>query len=198
MKLVLATKNPGKKKEIQILLQDLNIEICTADEIGFTKEIIEDQQTFKGNALKKARELHAVSKDWILADDSGLCIDALDGKPGVYSARWAGEGSSDEQLLAHTLNQLEVSAKKSRNAFFETAIVVISPDGKEKIFSGRVEGRIADEPRGAMRSKLPYDSLFIPKGFTQTFAQMRLQKKNSISHRAQALKEAKRFLQQQI
>lgn len=162
MKIVFATHNVGKLKEMKALLQDLDAELVSAEEVGVHEEPIEDEATFADNALKKARFVAEQTREWSLADDSGLCIDALQGKPGVLSARWAGEKASDDELVSHTLAQLENIPLDKRSAYFETALALVAPGGRHWIFTGRVKGRIADSPRGVPRPKLVYDLIFIP------------------------------------
>ena len=115
MKLVFATHNQGKLKEMRDLLSDLNIEVVSADEAGVYEDVIEDGTTFKANALKKARFVGEQTGEWAVADDSGICIDALDGEPGVYSARWAGDRAS---VIDHTLDKMKKVPTKNRGAHF--------------------------------------------------------------------------------
>ena len=194
MKLIFATHNAGKAKEMRAMLADLKVEVVGMDEAGIQEEVVEDRKTFEGNALKKARFVMSRTGALTLAEDSGICIKALSGAPGVYSARWAGEGASDDEMVHHTLMKMEDIAQQKRQAWFKTALALVFPDGKERVFRGRVDGEISVAPRGTMRSKLPYDVIFIPKGHTRTFAEMSDEEKNSLSHRGRAFVKLKEFL----
>lgn len=194
MKLIFATHNPGKVIEMRAMLAGLPIDVVSADEAGVTEDVIEDGATFEENAAKKARFVTARTGEWAVADDSGICIDALGGAPGVYSARWAGEGASGEALVQKTLNSMREIPTNKRGAWFESALVLTAPDGESRTFTGRVYGRIPEEPRGTPRPKLPYDVIFIPEGHEQTFAEMSDEEKNSLSHRGLAFQKLRSFL----
>ena len=126
--------------------------------------------------------------EWSVADDSGLCLQALDGDPGVYSARWA----QGEDLVEFTLAQMKDHA--NRACYFEGCVALVSPAGQEYLFSGRVRGELSMEARGEARTQLPYDQIFIPKGYDQTFAEMSDKLKNNMSHRGQAFEKLKKFI----
>lgn len=194
MKLIFATNNLGKFKEMKTILGELKVDISSAKEVGVTLDIVEDGVTFEENAFKKARFVAEKSKEWAIADDSGLCIKALGNAPGVFSARWAGEGASDEEIIRHTLGKVKDIPEEKREAWFETVVALVTPNGKHWIFKGRVEGRIAKTPRGKPRPKLPYDLIFIPEGCDQTFAEISDEEKNTLSSRGLALKQLKEFL----
>ena len=194
MKLVFATNNLGKLKEMRAILEGLDIDILSVKDIGVILDVVEDGATFEKNALKKAWSIVGKSKEWTIADDSGICIKALDNAPGVFSARWAGENASDEEIVRYTLDKIEDVPEEKREAWFETAVVLVAPDEKHWVFKGKIEGRVAEVSRGRPRLKLPYDLIFIPKGHNRTFAEMPDEKKNSLSHRGLALKQLKEFL----
>jgi XTP/dITP diphosphohydrolase len=198
MQLIFATHNPGKVVEMRAILAGLPVEISSAEEVGVHEDVVEDGVTFAENALKKARFVSQRTGQWAVADDTGLSIDALDGAPGVFSARWAGEGATAEQLVAYTLNELDGVPEHRRSAWFETAAAIVSPDGQEWVFTGKLEGMIPMEPRGTPRERLPYDAIFIPEGQTRTFAEMSDEEKNSLSHRGDAFRQLKALLQQVI
>lgn len=193
-RLIFATHNPGKVIEMRQMLEGLPIEVLSADEVGVTEDVVEDAETFTENALKKARFVAHKSREWAVADDSGLTIDALDGRPGVQSARWAGDGASDDQLVAHTLEQLK-NVDCSRGASLHSVVALVSPEGEEWTFEGVVEGSIVLSPRGTPRKKLPYDVLFCPIGHNRTFAEMSNEQKNALSGRGKAFKKLRDFLQ---
>lgn len=194
MKLIFATHNQGKIKEMQALLQDLDIEVLSAAEAGVFEEAREDGKTFAANALKKAAFVTEKTGEWAVADDSGICIDTLGGRPGVLTARWAGEGASDEDLVNYTLKQLKNVPEDERGAYFQSSLALTSPNGEHWIFEGKIYGIIPERPRGKPRPRLPYDVIFIPEAENRTFAEMTDQEKNSLSHRGLAFKKLKEFL----
>lgn len=186
MKAVLATKNKHKTGEVKALLSrfGLDIELLTLNDIGFSDEIIEDGETFEENALIKCCAVSKKYDGMIIADDSGLCVDALDGAPGIYSARYAGDGNDDSNNKK-LLEKLKDVPYEKRTAKFVCAFGTIV-DGKEYVVRGECEGMIAFEKLGS--GDFGYDPLFeyVPTG--KTFAEMTEDEKNSVSHRANALK----------
>ena len=194
MKIVIATQNPGKLVEIKALLADLNFEISDSREAGYNKEIIEDGKTFSENALIKARTIAKALNLVAIGDDSGICLDDLNGQPGVYSSRWGGNNLNREKLAKFTLKKLEFIPGATRKASFISVIALVDPTGKEEIFEGRVDGKISLKLCGQPRPQLAYDSIFIPDGYAKTFAEMTDEEKNQISHRGIALKKFKEFI----
>jgi len=194
-KMVLATYNPGKLKEVREILKKFNIVLLSLNDVGFKKEIKENGKTFTENAFKKAKTVAKKTGLWTIADDSGICIEALNNRPGVKSGRWAGLGANDGKIVAHTLNQLKNVPIKNRQAVFETALALVSPNNRFWIFKGQVFGTVSLKPKGKPRKKLAYDVIFIPKGYTKTFAEMPDWKKNKLSHRGLALAKLKKFLE---
>jgi len=197
MKLVIASQNQSKTKEIKNILADLDITILSASEVGISEEPIEDGQTFEENAIKKAKFVHQKAKhnkNWVLADDAGLCIKYLDNAPGIYSARWAGEQATGQQIIDFTLDKLKPAAPNQRQAFFQITVALISPAGQSQTFNQKLKGTITAKALGTPRTKLPYDQIFIPEGYNKTFAQMTDEQKNKISHRFLVLQQVKKFL----
>ncbi len=194
MKLVMATQNPGKLKEMKTLLSGMDITVVSAREAGVSEEVKEDGHTFEANALKKAVYTAKKTGCWAVADDSGLCIKALDGQPGVYSARWAGKNSTSRQKLQHALKATKHVPAGKRQAYFGSALALVSPRGGKKIFTARLYGRLTTAPRGKMRSRLPYDSIFVPTGFKKTFSEMSDRQKNKLSHRGKTFNQLKKYL----
>lgn len=194
-KIVFATHNQGKVQEIQQILKGLDVSVVSADEAGVREDVVEDGKTFEENALKKAEFVGKTADEWAMGDDSGICVQALDGAPGIYSARWAGEGAPGGKWIELLLSKLEGVPEDKRGAWFETVVVLRSPTGKHWTFSGRVNGKIAEVPRGLSHPRLPYDSVFIPEGEKRTFAEMTKEEKNAISHRGQAFRKLKDFIQ---
>ncbi len=198
MRLVFATHNPGKIPEMHAILAGLPLDVCSADDAGVHEDVVEDGKTFAENALKKARFVAKQSGEWAVADDSGLCINALDGKPGVYSARWAGEHATGETLVRRTLEELQNVPDGKRQAWFASCAALVAPDGREWTFGGKITGCIPLAPRGTPRPKLPYDVIFIPDGHNRTFAEMTDVEKNSLSHRGKAFSELREFLRNML
>jgi XTP/dITP diphosphohydrolase len=188
MKLLIATRNRHKLEEIRQIFALPGLTLMAADEVpGLPEDVVEDAETFEGNALKKARELCRASGLWTLADDSGLEVEALNNAPGVYSARYAGEPCSYPANNAKLLRELTGVA--DRRARFRCAIALCAPDGREWTVDGRCEGAIIEgAPRGT--NGFGYDPLFVPDGFASTFAELDGLAKNRISHRGQALQRA--------
>jgi XTP/dITP diphosphohydrolase len=197
-KLIFATGNPGKLKEMKQILEDLEVEVLSAAEAGFTDDVVEDGMTFEENALKKAREVSQATGEWAIADDSGITINALGGRPGVYTARWAGADANDQDLVNYTLEQMIDVPKGQRAASFHTVAALVGPNGEEHTFEGIIDGTIPLEPRGKMRAKLPYDVIFEPEGEFRTFAEMSDQEKNALSHRGRAFEKFKEFIKNKM
>ncbi len=196
MRILLATMNAGKLREYERLLAGVpGLELETMASLSAPIEVVEDRDTFHGNALKKATEIAKVAGVICLADDSGLEVDFLGGRPGVHSARFAGERASDEQNNAKLLDALRDTADSQRTARFRCAIVVVNPTGQElAAVDGVCEGRIAREASGA--HGFGYDPLFVPDGHSETMAELGPETKNQISHRAEAAAKLVPLLQQ--
>ena len=183
--IVLATTNKGKTKEFRELLKDFPIEIKDLGDFGPIPEIIEDGETFDDNAYKKASFTAKVLGFPAMADDSGLCVEALDGAPGVYSARYAGEAATDAQNVAKLLDALK--DEENRKAAFECVISIAVPTGAALTYESRCEGVLTREPAG--ENGFGYDPLFFFPELNKTFAQLSIAEKGEISHRGKALKE---------
>ncbi len=183
--IVLATTNQGKTKEIKELLKDLPIEIKNLGDFGPIPEVIEDGETFDDNAYKKAAFTAKVLGYPAMADDSGLCVEALDGAPGVYSARYAGENATDSDNVQKLLEALK--NEENRKAAFQCVISIAVPTGAALTYEGRCEGILTREPAGD--NGFGYDPLFFFPEFNKTFAQLSIAEKGDISHRGKALKE---------
>jgi len=192
MKLLIATRNRGKKREYARLLQGLEVELIALDDLGVTKTIKEDGASYTENALLKARGYAAATGLLTLADDSGLEVDALDGAPGVLTARYAGEGATDEQRYSLLLEQLKDVPHEHRTARFRCVIALAWPDGRVEITEGVCEGRITREPRG--EHGFGYDPVFYVPEYGCTMAELPPEIKNRISHRARAAAVASEIL----
>jgi XTP/dITP diphosphohydrolase len=186
-KLVIATKNQGKRKELQELLGELGFEVEDLSSYPELPEIIEDGETFEANALKKAQETYQHVRQWVLADDSGLSVDALNGAPGVYSARYAGEPSDDARNNDKLLNELQGVPLEKRGAQFVCVLALVTGDQEPVIVRGELQGRIASAPRG--EHGFGYDPLFELPGKGMVMAELTREEKNLISHRALALQK---------
>lgn len=186
MKLLIATRNRDKVKEIGKALQIADLELISAADIEGLPEVVEDADTLVGNAEKKARECALHTGLWSLADDTGLEVDALDGAPGVYTARYAGPNATYADNVNHLLHEL--GDNPNRKACFKTAIALSSPDGKTEWVVGECRGIITTSVQGD--GGFGYDPIFQPNGHSQTFAEMSLDEKNTLSHRGRALKKA--------
>jgi XTP/dITP diphosphohydrolase len=191
MELVMATQNKHKVAEISALLP-ASFEIKTLDEIGCFEEIPETEETLEGNALQKARYVAEKYGVNCFADDTGLEIEALDGAPGVYSARYAGPAKDSDQNMNLVLEQL--NGKRNRKAQFKTVIALII-NGKESCFQGEVKGEIRHGKSGV--KGFGYDPIFQPEGYTLTFSEISLDEKNAISHRGKAVRKLVDYLSNQ-
>lgn len=192
MEIVLASRNPDKISELNKLLENLRVKIYSLGDFEGIPEVEEDGETFQENALKKARTVFAATGKLAMADDSGLEVDALQGAPGVRSARFGGEGLTDHERNLKLLKMLEDVQDRERGATFQCCLAIVGPQGLEKVVSGVCRGSIIREPRGG--SGFGYDSIFLPAQYSQTFAELSPDIKNKISHRGRALEKAALFL----
>ena len=200
MKLYLATSNLPKIDELKKMLSEagLNGEVHTAEAVGGMPEVIEDQDTFSGNALKKARALAALLPDdgLALADDSGICIEAFDGAPGVRAARYAGEDATDESNLDKLIREMKSIPDGQRGGAFVCHLAAVLPGGDEVVFEGEVRGLILRERKGT--NGFGYDPVFYIPLKRKTFAEMSLDEKGKISHRGLALNNMLTYLKTNI
>ena len=188
MQIVFATNNQNKLREINHILGN-SFQLLSLSDLKIEDDIPENEPTLEGNALHKARYIYRIVKMDVFADDTGLEIDTLNGKPGVHSARFAGESKDSNANIEKVLALLGSST--DRSARFRTVIALVA-DGKEFLFEGTVEGRIINEKRG--NEGFGYDPVFVPEGSDKTFAEMPLSEKNLISHRARAFEKLRKFL----
>lgn len=231
MKLVLATHNRGKVRELQAMFNDMNslrdaagtvsifdsdvnraiqrpqlalggrtglnnpneIDVLSLDDVPDAPEVVEDGETYQENAVKKANALAEHTGYFALADDSGLEADALHGAPGIHSARYAGEHASDAARIKKLLDALKDVSDSQRTARFKCAIALAAPTGKTQVVIGVCEGRLIRSPRGLQG--FGYDPIFVPASYDKTFAELGVDVKNRISHRAKALEKLKKHLQ---
>jgi XTP/dITP diphosphohydrolase len=193
-KLLLATNNKGKAREYRSLLSGVPFELVTPDEVGINTEVEEVGKSFEENARLKAATLAAESQLLSLADDSGLEVDALGGEPGTLSARYAGEGASDEDRVSYLLTKLKGVPEERRTARFRCVIAIATPQGDVELCSGECEGIIAFEPRG--ERGFGYDPIFYLPELKKTMAELPPEEKNRISHRGRAARKASQLLKE--
>ena len=189
-KLIVATKNKGKLKEIREILD--GVEVIGLCDLPLSLDIVEDGSTFEENALKKAEVLMRELSAPVLADDSGLEVDALGGRPGVFSARYAGENASDEDNMNKLLDELGNTPTDQRGARFVCVMCLVTPDGKHYTARGETKGRILNAPQG--ENGFGYDPIFFLPEYGCTSAELSMEEKNKISHRGKALQAIKEEL----
>ncbi|MEW6115703.1 MAG: XTP/dITP diphosphatase [Nitrospirota bacterium] len=197
MDIVLATRNRKKAEELSRILGDLDVRILTLDDFPSCPEVIEDRDTFEGNAVKKAAAIAQCTGTMAVADDSGLEVAVLNGAPGVLSARYAGEHADDAANLEKLLGEMQNVPDGQRGARFVCCIAFAAPaSGEEgvKTFFGFVEGTIGREPKG--QRGFGYDPVFYPEGHDRTFAEMGPEEKDTLSHRRRALEQLKSYLKE--
>ena len=195
-KIVFATGNEGKMREVRLILQDLGFPVLSMKEAGVSLDIEENGTTFVENAMIKAREVWEKTGGIVLADDSGLVVDYLGGEPGVYSARYLGEDTSYEIKNQAIIDRLADAKEEERTARFVSAIAAVLPDGSELVTEGTVEGLIAHEPAG--NGGFGYDPIFYLPEYGVTSAEIPIEKKNEISHRGKALEAMKIKLRERL
>ena len=190
MKILFATKNKGKYKEVKNIFSGCDIELLSLNDFNDAIDVVEDGKTFEENALKKAVETYSYFKLPVISDDSGLVVEQLNGEPGIYSSRYSGVDTTDKKNNLKLLEKLK-SFPEPHNAKFVCAAVYL--DSKNNIVtSGEIDGRIISEPRGT--NGFGYDPLFLPEGFDKTTAELSPEIKNKISHRAKAFGKLKQLL----
>ena len=197
-RIIFATSNQGKMREIREILKGLGTEILSMKEAGVQADIVEDGDTFEANAVIKAKAVWEEAGGIVLADDSGLEVDALGGAPGVFSARYAGPDGDDAANNAKLLAELAAVPDAERTARFVCTLVFIDEDGTESVARGTIEGSIGREPRGS--EGFGYDPLFLPDEYdgTRALAEVSQAEKNGISHRGNALRVLKKALSQSV
>ena len=195
-KIVFATGNEGKMREVRLILQDLGFPVLSMKEAGVSLDIEENGTTFAETAMIKARAVWEKTGGIVLADDSGLVVDYLGGEPGVYSARYLGEDTSYEIKNQAIIDRLADAKEEERTARFVSTIAAVLPDGSELVTEGTVEGLIAHEPAG--NGGFGYDPIFYLPEYGVTSAEIPIEKKNEISHRGKALEAMKIKLRERL
>ncbi len=191
---ILATKNRGKIREFKELFSDMGMDFLSLNDVEAPPEIVEDGDSFFENAFKKAKTISVHYGIIAISDDSGLEVDALNGRPGIYSARFAGEGASDEENYLKLLRELEGIEDEKRTARFRCVMVAYRPDGKWVKAEGSLEGMITRKPRGT--KGFGYDPVFFVPSLGKTLAEIPVEEKNKISHRARALHDLKERIEE--
>lgn len=192
-KIVIASRNQKKARELQEILAGLPYEVVTLDEYPDCPEVIEDGETFEANSEKKAREVNEFVGEWSLADDSGLVVDALGGEPGVYSARYGG-CKTDEDRNRHLLEKLNPFPPDRRQARFVCCATLYGDGNRLCQVTGSCEGTVLTVPRGY--NGFGYDPLFLPEGYERSMAELTAVEKHAISHRGKALRQIRKFIQE--
>ena len=192
-KVIAASRNKHKIQEIEKITEQFGFSIISRDDAQIPPvEVIEDGDTFQENSYIKAKAILDIAQQPTIADDSGLVVDYLDGAPGVYSARFAGEDADDEKNLDKLIEMMEGVPYEKRTAAFVCCITFLFPEGKKIVAEGRCEGHIVEKRRG--NNGFGYDPVFVPLGYDRTFGELDEEIKNNISHRAQALKKLQHML----
>lgn len=194
MRIIFATGNEGKMREIRMIMADLGMEILSMKEAGLSADVTENGTTFEENALIKAKAIAALCDDIVLADDSGLEIDALNKEPGVYSARYLGEDTSYHVKNKNLIDRLEGVPEEERKARFVCSIAAVMPNGEAYVEKAAMEGRIGYEERG--ENGFGYDPIFVLPEFGKTTAELSPEEKNQLSHRGKALRMMKEKLKE--
>ena len=194
--IIFATENAGKIREVEAMFEGLGVSVKTMKEAGIRANIIEDGSTFMENAVKKAKTIAGYTKEIVLADDSGLVIDHLNGEPGIYSARYLGEDTPYEIKNAELLSRMEGVEETKRSARFVCAMAAVMPDGEVLQTEGVMEGIIGYEAAG--ENGFGYDPIFYLPEFGMSSAQISSEQKNAVSHRGKALRKMQKLLQNKL
>ena len=193
---ILATNNKNKLKEIRQMLSDSDIQVTSIKETGIVKDVEETGNSFKENALIKAKEICSMTGEPVLADDSGLEVDFLDGAPGIYSSRFMGEDTPYEEKNKAIIEKLKGVPKEKRGAAFRCVMALVFPDGREFFTEGKMAGIIAEEPKG--ENGFGYDPIVYLPDYERTSAQLLPEEKNAISHRGQALRKMVEIIRREL
>ena len=190
MKIILATKNKGKVADFEKLTENMNIEVISFldEEINFP-DVVEDGETFEENSMKKALEIAKYTGMITVSDDSGLCVEALDGAPGIYSARYSGENATDSKNIDKLLEEMKNIPQGERQAKFVSVVSIAKPDGTVQSFRGEVEGEIIFERKGT--NGFGYNPVFFSYELQKTFGEATMEERVTVSHRARAFRELK-------
>lgn len=192
MKILIATNNKHKIIEIKEIINNDEIELVTLSDLNINIDVEEDKDTLEGNALKKAEEMYRLAKIPTIADDTGLFVNSLNGEPGVFSSRYAGENATYDDNCVKLLNTMKDIPDENRSAYFKTVVCIYESENKYRFFEGICSGTITKKKHG--EKGFGYDPIFIPDGFDKTYAEMSEKEKNSISHRGRAFVKAANYI----
>lgn len=195
MKVILATRNSSKARQIRAVFDGSVVKVVTLDQTDIAGSAVEDGNTLEENALKKVRYVRERAKEptWVMADDSGVFVELLGGEPGVHAAYWGGESLTTEERMRYILKRLE--GARDRRATFRTCVVLVSPDGDEHIFYGEATGVVLEVSQGTLQPSMPWSTIFVPDGENRTLAQCSTEEENAISHRGKAFRQARQYLE---
>lgn len=195
MNIILSSRNASKIHQIKAILEGLDVTVCSLSDAGIVGEAVEDGATLEANSLKKALFAHQQTRDWVIAEDTGLFIDALAGQPGIHAARWAGDGMSTAEIRDYTLAKLQGIPLSLRTASFKTVAALVSPTGEHRFFTGAVRGSLLLAPRAPSQPNMPYSGIFVPEGQEKCWAEMSVEEENAISHRGKAFRQVRSFFE---
>ncbi len=195
MKVILATRNQNKMDQIRAVFVDSDIELVSLDEAHVEGAADEDGNSLEENATKKAVYAHERMRAplWVMADDTGFFVDALDGEPGIQAASWGGDALTGEERMRYALERIRGIA--DRRATFRTCVALVSPEGEKMYFRGELKGTILEEPRGKLLPSLPFGVIFLPEGETRSLDELRAEEESAISHRGKAFRRVRAFLE---
>lgn len=198
MTIILSTGNISKARQVRAIFNDPAFTVLTLKEAAIEGEAVEDGLTLEENAFKKAAyaQEHGGGNCWTMADDTGIFINALSGEPGIKAARWAGDHATTEEILQFTLDKLE--GIEDRSAYFETAVVLLSPDGSRYTYTGKIDGWMELLPQAKPQPQMPYTALFRPEGSEKVLAQMTVEEENALSNRGKAFRQVRDFLRTRL
>lgn len=198
MTIILSTGNSSKARQVKAIFNDPVFTILTLKEAGIEGEAVEDGLTLEENAFKKAAYALSYSDGncWTMADDTGIFINALNGEPGIKAARWAGEHAGTAEILQFTLDKMD--GIEDRSAYFETAVVLLAPDGSSSTYTGKINGTMETLPQAPPQPQMPYTSLFRPDGSEKVLAQMTVIEENALSNRGKAFRQVLDFLKTKL
>lgn len=195
MQLILATRNPSKQTQIREVFYNFPASILDLAQAQIQGEAVEDGNSLEENALKKAQHAfdQLLTKTYVMAEDTGFFINALNGAPGIHAARWAGDDVPTEYITEYTLDKLK--GVEDRSAYFRAVVALIDPNGRVIYFDGTVDGTILESPKTAPQPKMPYSSIFVPTSYNKVWAEMTTEEENGISHRGKAFRKVRSYLE---
>lgn len=198
MELVIASANPGKILQIKNIFEGLPLILRSLSDEGLESAGPEDGISLEENSLSKAQYVLQKTRKWVMSDDTGLFIDALHGAPGIFAARWAGEGKSTYEITEHTLDKLRDVPFSARTATFRTVATLIASDGTYYQFAGETKGRLLQTRQCEAKQGMPYSPLFMPEGESRVLGQLTTEEENALSHRGKAFRQVRTYLEKMV